>query len=79
MHYRTNGDGKCLYNAFSIALVENESLSGYLRDLTSLELSVNATYYADHPLINSLHKKRKKIDKTNAFFTLCQCKYLILA
>ena len=64
---RINGDGNGLCNACSTALVGNESLLGFLRDRTSLELYLNAKYYAGHPFINSLHKKRNNINKNSHF------------
>eukprot|EP00112_Aurelia_sp_Birch-Aquarium-sp1_P020814 Seg5447.2 transcript_id=Seg5447.2/GoldUCD/mRNA.D3Y31 product="52 kDa repressor of the inhibitor of the protein kinase" protein_id=Seg5447.2/GoldUCD/D3Y31 len=48
---RTSPDGNCLYNACSVALIGNESLSGCLRLLTSIELYQNSTFYATHPYI----------------------------
>ena len=39
--HRTTGNGSCLFNASSIALIGNESLSVYLRCLTSIEMFQN--------------------------------------
>ena len=36
--FSTSANGNCLFNACSIALTGNESLSSYLRCLTSIEL-----------------------------------------
>ena len=47
----TSGDGSCLYNAVSLSLVGDESLSALLRMLTVSELFANAEFYANHPQI----------------------------
>lgn len=46
---KATGDGNCLYNAASIVLVGNESLSPLLRLLTATELYSNAPFYVKHP------------------------------
>ena len=50
-NFRTTGDGNCLFNACSISLCGNESLSSSLRILTAIELFVNAQFYANHPCL----------------------------
>ena len=45
---RTSADDNCLYNACSLALADDESLAMCLRCLTSIELFMNAEYYASH-------------------------------
>lgn len=65
--FRTTGKGNCLYNACSLALCGNETLSSYLRCLTSLELYEHSTFYASHPLIESLHNKGAFASPGNAF------------
>ena len=47
----TIGDGSCLYNCVSVALVGNEYLSALLRLLTVSELFANAEFYAYHSQI----------------------------
>ena len=46
---KVTGDGNCLYNAASVALVGNESFSPHLRLLTATELYDNAQFYVKHP------------------------------
>ena len=43
------GNGNCLYNSVSLALVGNESISALLRLLTVSELFAYANFYAQHP------------------------------
>ena len=47
---KATDNGDCLYNATSIALCGNESLSCLLRLLAAGELFFNADYYAEHPV-----------------------------
>ena len=47
----------CSYNACSAALCNKESLASYLRCLTSIELFLNSTFYAKHPIIEQQHNK----------------------
>ena len=49
--YRATGDGNCLFNACSISLIGDESLSVFLRCLASIEIFEHSSYYADHPLL----------------------------
>ena len=65
--FRSTGDGNCLYNACSIALCGNESLSCYLRCLTSIELFLNSAYYAKHPIIEQQHNKGAFSSIANTF------------
>ena len=65
--FSTSANGNCLFNACSIALTGNESLSSYLRCLTSVELFENAKFYANHPLIESQHKNGAFTSLKNAF------------
>lgn len=46
---KTTGNGDCLYNAVSLALVGNESYAMLLRLLVALELALNVDFYAQHP------------------------------
>eukprot|EP00795_Rhopilema_esculentum_P017102 gene17102-8619_t len=60
---RTTGNGSCLFNASSIALIGNESLSVYLRCLTSIEMFQSSSFYAYHPIfcgINLNGKERRE-------------------
>ena len=52
--YLTTGDGNCLFNAASIALTGNESLSKEIRLRTALEMIINQHTYLQHPLFNAL-------------------------
>ena len=65
--FSTSANGNRLFNACSIALTGNESLSSYLRCLTSIELFENAKFYANHPLIESQHKNGAFTSLKNAF------------
>lgn len=47
---KTSGNGDCLFNATSISLCGDESLSLLLRLLVSGELFFNADYYSEHPV-----------------------------
>ena len=49
--FRTTGNGNCLFNSCSLALKGDESLSVYLRCLTSIELFEHSEHYANHPII----------------------------
>ena len=68
MHCSTTGNGNCFYNACSIALIRNESLSSILRCLTSIELYLNAELYEQHPSLdsNNSHDFLKKRDNVFA-------------
>ena len=46
---KTTGNGDCLFNAASLALVGNESYATLLRLLVALELVFNVDFYAQHP------------------------------
>ena len=50
---KATGDGNCLYNAVSLAVTGTEDLSYALRLLVSIELYENASFYANHPRINT--------------------------
>ena len=65
--YRVTGNGNCLFNACSIVLIGDESLSVYLRCLTTIEMFKHASYYANHPIIygHCLHDKR--LDENSIF------------
>ena len=55
-HYRTRGDGNCLYRACSKLLCGKENLSDMLRNLTSIELFNHQEFYASHPyVLEKLH------------------------
>ena len=57
--FRTTGDGNCLYNACSLALRGDYSLSAKLHALTSAELFIESDFYANHPLLIPTHKSNK--------------------
>jgi len=46
---KTTGNGDCLYNAVSLALLGDESYAILLRLLVALELAINVSFYAQHP------------------------------
>lgn len=54
--FSASPNGDCLYNACSLALIGDESLSKNLRFLTSIELYRFSEFYAKHPHIESLWK-----------------------
>ena len=45
---KTTGNGECLYNAVSLALVGNESYAVLLRLLVALEHALNVDFSANH-------------------------------
>ena len=66
--YSTLADGTCLYNACSIALTgKDPRVSAVLQCLSSIELYENAQYYANHPIIQLMHKKEAFTSTKNAF------------
>ena len=46
---KTTGNGDCLYNVVSLALVGNESYAALLQLLVLLELALNVDLYTNHP------------------------------
>ena len=58
---RSSTDGNCLYSAISFQICGNNSLVKGLRFLTCWELYHNASYYANHTIIN-------RIFETNTIF-----------
>ena len=65
--FRTTGDGNCLYNACSIALIGDETLATCLRCLTSIELYQYAHFYASHPVLDYLESQKRISNLNNAF------------
>ena len=64
---RTTADGNCLFNACCLALVGEESVSSCLRCLTSIELYINADFYASHQTIKECHAEGAFFHECNAF------------
>ena len=54
---RTTGDGNCLFNSCSLALIGDETISATLRFLACIEIYLNADYYSAHPTILSAHEE----------------------
>ena len=50
---KTTGNGDCLYNVVSLALVGNELYAALLRLLVLLELALNVDLYTNHPKFSS--------------------------
>ena len=46
---KVTADGNCLYNAASVLVVGDESLTAILRLLTAAELYLHSDFYAHHP------------------------------
>lgn len=46
---KTTGNGDCLYNAVSLALVGNKLYAMLLRLLVELEFALNVNFYTQHP------------------------------
>ena len=65
--FRTTEDGSCLYNACSIALIGDETLSMCLRSFTCCELYLYADSNASHPILNYLESQNFVSNKNNAF------------
>ena len=59
-----------MFNACSIALIGDESLSLYLRCLTSIELFKSSNYYASHPLIFGCSLDGKEMNENTIFSIL---------
>ncbi len=68
---KTTGNGDCLYNAVSLALVGNESYAMRLRLLVALELALNVKFYAQHPKFSSFPSDGRH---PNTVFSLCLTK-----
>ena len=58
---RSSTDGNCLYSAISLQICGDNSLVKDLRFLTCWEVYHNASYYANHPIIN-------RVFETNTIF-----------
>ena len=65
--YRTTANGNCLFNACSIALVEDESLALHLRSLSCVEMFVHSDFYADHPLLHGHFLKFRELNESSVF------------
>ena len=65
--HRTTGNGNCLFNACSLAIAGDESLSSCLRCLTSIELYLHSEFYAMHPTIQYCHKNGACVHESSAF------------
>ena len=63
----TTAHGSCLFNAFSLDLIGDESLASPLRTLSSIEFYLNAEYYYSHPYIEKVIKESFTLNKTNSF------------
>ena len=72
--FRTTGDGNCLFNACSIALIGDETLSTCLRSLTCCELYLYADFYASCPILNYLESQNLVSNKNNAFVKMLSYK-----
>lgn len=64
--FRTKPDGNCLYRACSKLVFGDDQHWSYLRELTSLELFLNAKFYSDHPYVQ---EKSKHFSKENTAFS----------
>lgn len=66
---KTLGNGNCLYNAVSLVLSGNNSLSTYLGILTACELYLNANRYINHDKVTEtlLSPEFMTKDRRNAF------------
>ena len=69
-HNRTTADGNCLFNACSLALVGDESLSSCLRCLTSIKLYIHADLYVSHQTIKECHGEGAFFHESNAFVAM---------
>ena len=64
--HRVTGDGSSLFSACSITLIGDESLSVYLRCLTSIEMYTHS-YCSSHPYLYSHSLDGRKIDENSIF------------
>ena len=58
--FRSDATGNCLYSSVSLALTGTNRLVKCLRILTSIELFLNANFYARHPYFTSLIEKQSE-------------------
>ncbi|XP_046848026.1 uncharacterized protein LOC124441595 [Xenia sp. Carnegie-2017] len=65
MALRSEVSGNCLYSSVSLLLAGDNSLLHILRQLTSLELFLNATFYCQHPLFSSIVEQHKEFNNTS--------------
>ena len=65
---KTKGNGDCLYNAVSLALVGNESYAILLRLLVALELALSVDFYTNHPTFTYFPSGGRH---PNTIFSLC--------
>ena len=65
---KTTGNGNCLYNAVSFALMGDESYAILRRLLVALELDINVSFYAQHPKFTYFPSG---CCHPNTVFTLC--------
>ena len=65
---KTTGNGDCIYNAVSLALVGDESCAILLRLLVALELAINVSFYAQHPKFTYFPSGGRH---PNTVFSLC--------
>ena len=61
-----------MYDALSIALIGDDSLSIYIQMLVSIHLFVNADYYANHDLLQKIYESNiETFPSFKAVFSLC--------
>ena len=66
----SNGNGNCLFNSVSIALIGNDSLSRILREATALKLVEDKHLFANHPALAAAAKVLQQSDEFLFPFTL---------
>ena len=66
----SNGNGNCLFNSVSIALIGNDSLSRILREATALKLVEDKHLFANHPALAAAAKVLQRSDEFLFPFTL---------
>ena len=65
----TSGD--CLYSSASLAIFSNNSFCDDLRILTSIELFIHSSFYAQHPMLCSFWENNKSI--FSSFMSVFSC------
>jgi hypothetical protein len=72
--FRSDATGNCLHSSVSLALTGTNSLVNVLRILTSIELSLNANFYVQHPYFPTLIEEQSEHfanSAKNRLFCLC--------
>ena len=71
-HFRIVGDGTCLYDALSVSLIGDDSLSPIIRWLVYANLYLNSKFFANHSLIQEKYASNPDLFASKkSMFTIC--------